>query len=95
MIRITYKSGAVAEYEYPYLKKGDRLIFSNRVESLICNIIRFEKQVKDLTIEECRKLGITSIHTFVDRVVKKENNTYCLAYKDGDYIDITSLVVRE
>lgn len=103
MIRVTYKDEdrKIAD-EYKYYRKQFQLhIFENDYGFLSLteeNIVKIEKQAKDLTLEELEQLGLEPwYYTNDDRLiyVKKKR---CL--KEGpweldDYIDITTIVKEE
>lgn len=103
MIRVTYKYSDSFNYEneiYENYKIENDCIFlygtlvNDNDLILINKIIKIEKQVKDLTLEECLKLKLYHIRLFqecIDIYVADEETSL---YYD-DYIDITDLIKEQ
>lgn len=58
------------------------------------SIKRVEKQVKDLSLEECKKLGLCGVDLYKGGVWFNEPMKEHIDYYDDDYIDITDFVKR-
>lgn len=95
MIRVTFKDGVSWEYEQLYIEQLENKIYLLPIDYIWekydkQEIVKIEKQVKDLTLEECLKLKLYHIELFqdcVDFIDDEETSSY---YED--YIDITALV---
>lgn len=99
MIRVTYKNCEVYKY-YKCLVEADNneiFLFDNAELSFIAkfnDIVKIEKQVKDLTLSEMGKLYLAEKYTdgnFTELEGAVHLETYKI-YKLDDYIDITDLI---
>lgn len=90
MIRVTINDEPnIQEFITYFVKEKRTLRVQDNIydyELKLSNIIKIEKQVKDLTLEECNKLGV-NIDTYGNYY---ELNGKVLHF--NDYIDITSLI---
>lgn len=86
MIRITSKNGELEEWESNSFDYG---------KALNKRATKIEKQVKDLTIEECKKLGLCGVDLYKGGVWFDEPMKEHIDYYDDDYIDITDLVKEQ
>lgn len=92
MIRVTFDNGAIKEYQgcvwdvYDLYGGEEVGVIGIRSFFQKSRIVKFEKQVKDLTLEECYRLGV-NIDTYGNYY---ELSGQVLGF--DDYIDITSLI---
>lgn len=93
MIRVTFKNGVSWEYEQLYIEQLENKIYLLPIDYIWekydkQEIVKIKKQAKDLTLEECQKLGF-----YVDTydVIRYKGKLYLFE----DYIDITSIVKGE
>lgn len=94
-----YESDKVIELKNARIDYENKMIFYdgefNYASMWFSEIVKIEKQVKDLTLEECEKLGLEPVyHITDDRLiyVKKKGHQKSSPWELDDYIDITSLV---
>lgn len=93
MIRVTINDEPNIQEFITYFVKEKRILRVQdniyEYELKLSNIVKIEKQVKDLTLDECYKLGV-NIDTYGNYY---ELNGNVLGF--DDYIDITHLIKEE
>lgn len=94
MVRVTFKedgkSTEVIMCNSMGLTRGSLLDFDDKL-LYTWEIVKIEKQVKDLTLEECRKLGLTETFAF-EWGFGLDRGSIGNDFRDDDYIDITAIV---
>lgn len=103
MIRITFDNGITKEYQgciwdfYDFYGEEEVGVLGVRHFFQKSRIVKFEKQVKDLTLEEMGKLHLAEKYTdgnFTELEGAVHLGTYKI-YKLDDYIDITDLIKEQ
>lgn len=92
MVRVTFIDGQKYRYVYYDCEIDELELVTDYGQKEYIpyeNIIKIEKQVKNLTLEECYKLGV-NIDTYINYY---ELNGQVLDF--DDYIDITHLIKEE
>lgn len=92
MIRVTLEDEFVSQGNNYYIDKDSKMLiwvdtkgYENECVNL-ADVIKVEKQVKDLTLEECKKLGM-QVDMFANYYDLKG-----IVLDLDDYIDITDIV---
>lgn len=108
MIKITAQDNNIYEYEgITRIDYGEECIHLAKKEDIkwfkmskieyvyFEEIIKIEKQVKDLSLEEMIKLNINRVDNDIWRNIPFEKDIECKRYKLENYIEITELIIKE
>ena len=99
MIRVTFGECVYTNYANKVMEFNDYHMYRNFIENcqfaytVTKSIVKFEKQVKDLTLEEVYKLGLEGQPLSLSIIIMEIYEGMSIDERSmNDYIDITSIV---